>query len=143
MSGTGIFNRSMAASLNMSGTDFNGHVLIKIPKFNRHVPIKILKFERHVPIEILFITKHLPIKAMRRQSSKFTKDHTTQHNTYDEGCDLLEAGLQGRGPKIVLLAPEVGHRLVIVNLAHQIKGLLKIPCLIDICMYPPESSIFA
>ena len=26
-----------------------------------------------------FFTKHLPIKAMRRQSSKFTKDHTTQH----------------------------------------------------------------
>ena len=26
-----------------------------------------------------FFTKHLPIKAMRRQPSKFTKGHTTQH----------------------------------------------------------------
>ena len=29
-----------------------------------------------------------------------------------------------RGPKIVLLAPDVGHRLALVNLAHQIWGLL-------------------
>ena len=65
----------------------------------------------------------------------------TQHNTHDEGCDLLEAGLQGRGPKIVLLAPEVGHRLAIVNLAHQIKGLLKIPCSIGMCV-PTEILYF-
>ena len=38
----------------MSGTDFNRHIPIKIPKFNRHVPIKILKFNRHEPIKIFF-----------------------------------------------------------------------------------------
>ena len=108
-----IFSGSSVASSNKRGTYFNRHAPIKIPKFNRHVPIEILKFNRHVPI-ILFFTKHLPIKAMRRHSGKFTKDHTT----HDEGCDLLEAGLQERGAKIVLLAPEVGHRLAIVNLAH-------------------------
>ena len=70
--------------------------------------------------KFFFFTKHLPIKAMRRQSSRFTKDHTTLNNTHDEGYDLLDTGLQGRGPKIVFLAPEVGHRLVIVNLTHQI-----------------------
>ena len=42
------------ASSNTSGTDFNKHVPIKIPKFNRHVPIKVLKFNRHVPIKIYF-----------------------------------------------------------------------------------------
>ena len=72
------------ASSNMSGTDFNRHVPIKIPKFNRHVLIKILIFNRHVSIKIIFFTKHLPIKEMRRQSSKFTKDHTnTTHTTKD------------------------------------------------------------
>ena len=69
-----IFSSYSPASSNTSGTDFN----------------------RHVPIKIIFFTKHLPIKKMRRQSSKFTKD---QHNTHDEGCDLLDAGLLGRGKK--------------------------------------------
>ena len=77
-----LLKLTKAASSNTSGTDFNRHVPIKIPKFNRHVPIKILKFNRHVPIKIYFFTKHLPIKEVRRQSSKFTKDHTT-HATKD------------------------------------------------------------
>ena len=38
----------------MSGTDFNRHIPIKIPKFDKHVPIKILKFNRHEPIKIFF-----------------------------------------------------------------------------------------
>ena len=56
-----------SASSNVSGTGFNRHVPIKIPKFNRHVPIKILKFNRHVPIKILKFNRQVPIKAMRRQ----------------------------------------------------------------------------
>ena len=106
------------ASSNTSGTDFNTHASIKIPKFKRHVPIKILKFNRHAPIKIIFFTKHLSIKEMRRQSSKFTKDHATQHirrRMRPSGCRPSRART-----KVALLAPEVGHRLAIVNPAHQI-----------------------
>ena len=82
-------------------------------------------FNRHVPI-IFFFSLSI-YQSKRCDDSPASSRRVTQHNTHDEGCDLLEAGLQGRGPKIVLLAPEVGHRLAIVNLAHHIKGLLKIP----------------
>jgi hypothetical protein len=84
-------------------------------------------------------------QSKRYDDSPASSQRITQHNTHFEGCNLLEAGLQRRGPEIVLLAPEVGHQLAIVNFAHQIQGLLKIPN--SIGMYiptdnPPKSSIF-
>ena len=60
-------------------------------------------------------------QSKRCDDSPASSPRITRHNTRDERYDLLlDADLQGRGPKIALLAPEVGHRLAIVNLDHQI-----------------------
>ena len=66
-------------------------------------------------------------QSKRYDDSPASSLRITQHNAHFEGCYLLEAGLQRRGPKIVLLAPEVGYQLAIVSLVHQIQGPLKIP----------------
>ena len=99
------------ASSNTSGTDFKRHVPIKIPKFSRHVPIKILKFNRHVPIIVFF---SLSIYQSKRRDDSPASSQITLHNTHDEGCDLLEGGLQGARTKNRTLGarsgPPVGHR---------------------------------
>ena len=59
-------------------------------------------------------------QSKRCDDNPASSPRITRHNTRDEGYDLLDADLQGRGPKIALLAPEVGHRLATVNLDHQI-----------------------
>ena len=101
-------------SSNTSGTDFNRHVPIKIPKFNRHVPIKILKFKRHVPIKIFFpISIYQPKRCDDSPaSSQRITQHLKQHKRRrmrPSGCRPPRTRTKNRTPG-ARSGPPVGHR---------------------------------